>query len=327
MVSDSTAAVSRVALSLAAYGATPCTGDIFSPQGMPRLTVKATGATLSAVQSVAWSALDQAKLPATLSSTTDCGDLDPLTVCATFTQSICQAMTNYATDSTCAFSNDDKILTVTATTSAGSTTAVLNAKTASPALPNSFTTCSTPKTQQDVTALYQVAFSANRDDDVVGGTKGVSLYSPIVGTLSLRNADAAGQLSFYITDVTVQLRAQGSTTALASRTFTRSEKQRLMQSLSSPYYADAHFCRTVSSAGACTSFYSAYSNPLTQALPSSYSVQGTHKSCEAAVSSSSMNQDRFIFTPRSVCCAPPSRLFSLALACSRMLSLALACSR
>ena len=81
---------------------------------------------------------------------------------------------------------------------------------------------------------HQVALIAHRDNDGVGGTESVSLYSPIGGTLSLSNADAASQLSSYITDVSMQLRAQGSTTALASRAFTRSEKQRLMQSLISP---------------------------------------------------------------------------------------------
>ncbi len=54
MVSDSTSAVSRVVLSLSVYDATPCTGDIFSPQGMSRMTVKATGATPSSVASVSW---------------------------------------------------------------------------------------------------------------------------------------------------------------------------------------------------------------------------------------------------------------------------------
>ena len=92
MVSDSTSAVSRVVLSLSVYDATPCTGDIFSQQGMPRMTVKATGATPSSVASVSWSALDRTELPATLSSTSDCGDADPLTVCATFVQSSCMKM-------------------------------------------------------------------------------------------------------------------------------------------------------------------------------------------------------------------------------------------
>jgi hypothetical protein len=157
----------------------------------------------------------------------------------------------------------------------------------------------------DVTAQYDVVFSAIRED----GSSGVSLYQPIVGTLMLSSASAAGPLSFYITDVTVQLRAQGGTAPLASRTFTRSEKQRLMQSLSSPYYADAHYCRTAPSAGVCSSFYSDFTNPLTRAsaLASTFNVQGTHKSCQAAATK---NQDRFIFTPRYVC-----RAVSLALRC------------
>ncbi len=310
--------MNRVALSLTAYGATPCTGEIFSPQGMPWMTVKATGASASAVESLVWSALDQTKLPATLSSTSNCDDTDPLTVCATFVQTSCkvmngnvcaemaqncQVMTNFAQDNTCSFANDDKILTVTATSSAGSTTTVLNPRTTSPVLLNKFSTCSTPKTQMDVTAQYDVVFSAKRED----GSSGVSLYQPIVGTLMLSSASAAGPLSFYITDVTVQLRAQGGTTPLASRTFTRSEKQRLMQSLSSPYYVDAHYCRTAPSAGVCSSFYSAFTNPLTtaSALASTFNVQGTHKSCQAAAT---MNQDRFMFTPRYVC-----RAVSLAL--------------
>jgi hypothetical protein len=63
--------------------------------------------------------------------------------------------------------------------------------------------------------------------------------------------------------VTVQMRVPGATTPLAARTLTREEKQRLMVSLSSPYYADAHWCRTVASAtGACSSFYAINKNPL-----------------------------------------------------------------
>jgi hypothetical protein len=299
LVSESSSSVSRVVLSLTAYSATPCTGDIFSPQGTPRMTVKATGASESAVNSISWSAQDQNRLPATLSGTSNCGDQDPLTECATFVQSSCQVMNNFP-DSTCSFANDDKVLIVTATTNQGSTTTVLDPKTASPVLPNKWRTCSSPRTQLDVTAQYQVSFRATREDDVVAGTKGVSLYMPIVGTLVLSNANAAGPLSIYISDVTVLLRLPSSTTPLASRTFTRVEKQRLMQSLSSPYYADAHYCRNAPSAGACTSFYSAYSNSLTasEAMASTYNVQGTHKSCQAAMSLTTMNQDRFIFTPR-----------------------------
>ncbi len=54
----------------------------------------------------------------------------------------CQAMTNFQ-GSTCTFSNDDKFLTVTATTSANSTTTwtFLNPRSASPELPIRFTTC------------------------------------------------------------------------------------------------------------------------------------------------------------------------------------------
>ena len=101
-------------------------------------------------------------------------------------------------------------------------------------------------------------------------------------------------MSFYLTDVTVELRARGATGApLASRTFTRTEKQRLMQSIASPYYADSHYCRSMSLA-TCSSFYSLFSNPLTTASSSTYNVNGGYKSCEA---STVMNQDRFVFTP------------------------------
>jgi hypothetical protein len=128
-------------------------------------------------------------------------------------------MNNFV-DGTCSFANDDKLMT--ATNGAGSTTTVLNPKTAS--LPNSFTNCSVPKTTQNVTAQYSISFNAMRDD----GACGISLYRPIVSTIELTNLNPSGSLSFYITDVTVQLRVQGASgTPLASRTFTRTEKQRL----------------------------------------------------------------------------------------------------
>ena len=65
----------------------------------------------------------------------------------------------------------------------------------------------------------------------------------------------------------------------------------------------------MTSAGLCSSFYTAFTNELTRAsaLASTFNVQGMHKSCQAAATK---NQDRFIFTPRYVC-----RAVSLALRC------------
>jgi hypothetical protein len=275
-MSDSTGAMNRVALSIVSYGATPCTGEIFSAQGTPYMTIKATGLSPSDVANITWSATDQVLQSANLVNSTDCGDADANTTCVVFTQAGCQAMNNFI-DGTCSFANEDKLLTVSATNNAGSTTTILN-----PSLPNSFTTCSVVKTTQNVTAQYNISFSASRDD----GVAGISLYRPIVSTVELTNLNSSGPLSFYITDVTVQLRAGGK--SLASRTFTRAEKQRLMRSLTSPYYADSHYCRSET----CSSFYSLYSNPLTTASSSTYNVNGGYKSCTTV-----MNQDRFVFTP------------------------------
>jgi hypothetical protein len=74
-------------------------------------------------------------------------------------------MNNFV-DGKCSFANADKLMTVTATNGAGSTDLVLNPKTAS--LPNSFTTCSVPKTTQNVTAQYSINSSAVRDDGAAG---------------------------------------------------------------------------------------------------------------------------------------------------------------
>jgi surface protein len=281
-VSNSNGAVNRVALSMVSYGATPCTGEIFSAQGTPYMTIKATGLSENDVSSLAWSATDQVKNNATILRSNDCGDVDSKTTCVVFSQVGCQAMNNFQ-DRTCSFANNDKVLIVTATNIAGSTTNMLTA----PLNNNTFTTCSIPKTTQNVTALYSINFTATRED----GAPGISLYRPIVSKLVLTNLNSSGPLSFYITDVTVELRQASST--LVSHTFTRSEKQKLM-SLTSPYSADAHYCRTMSSSDKCSSFYSLFSTPFTAASNSTYNVNGGYKSCQDMTV---MNEDRFIFTP------------------------------
>ena len=282
-VSRSNGTLNRVALDLVSYGATPCTGEIFSPQGTPYMSIKATGLSENDISSITWSAIDQVKNNATIVSTNDCGDADSKTTCVVFTQVGCQAMNNFP-DSTCSFANNNKMMMVTATNNAGSTTKIITAP-----LNTIFTTCSTPKTTQNVTAFYNVSFTATRDD----GASGISLYRPIVSKINLTNLEKFGSLSFYITDVTVEIRQRDSAAVLVSRTFTRSEKQRLMSSISSPYYADAHYCRTMSQSQ-CSSFYSLFSNPLTNASSSSYNVNGGYKNCQAITD---MNQDHFIFTP------------------------------
>jgi hypothetical protein len=293
LVSDSTVTVSQVVLDTPGYSAAPgCPGvsALFSPMGVPQLTVRAKGASAAEMSGVIWSAvLDGATLPPPTVS--DCGDADTTTQCAIFAAPGCQPMTNFAGGS-CSFSNEDKAFSVTVTTSLGVTKKVLNAGLIFPG--RKFTTCSVPLTTQDVTADYQVAFTASREN----GAAGISLSQPIVGKLKLLNGNPSGALSFYILDVTVQMRVPGATTPLAARTFTREEKQRLMMSLSSPYYADAHWCRTVASAtGACSSFYAINKNPLATALPAVYSAATTsgYKSC--APLAGSMNEDRFTFTP------------------------------
>jgi hypothetical protein len=293
LVSDSTVTVSQVVLDTPGYGAAPgCPGvaALFSPMGVPQLTVRAKGASAAEVGGVIWSAVLDGATLAPL-SVSDCGDADTTTQCAVFAAPGCQPMINFGNGS-CSFSNEDKAFSVTASTSLGVTKKVLNAGLIFPG--RKFSTCSVPLTTQDVTANYQVAFSASRED----GSAGISLSQPIVGKLTLLNGNATGALSFYILDVTVQMRLPGSTTPLAARTFTREEKQRLMMSLSSPFYADAHWCRTIASAsGACSSFYAIYKNPLATALPALFGAATTagYKSCEPLAGS--MNEDRFTFTP------------------------------
>jgi hypothetical protein len=195
-------------------------------------------------------------------------------------------------DGSCSFSNEDKAFSVTASTSLGTTKKVLNAGVIFP--DRKFFTCSVALITQNVTGDYQIAFSASRED----GSAGISLSQPIVGKFMLLNGNPTGALSFSILDVTVQMRLPGSTTPLFARTFTREEKQRLMMSLSSPYYADAHWCRTVASASeTCSSFYALYNNPLTSALPAVFGAATTsgYKSCEPLAGF--MNEDRFTFTP------------------------------
>lgn len=277
-------------------GAAPCTGYIFSPQGDPWLTVCAKVANTSALQSLRWSALDATGRALAPSSTSDCDDGDPLTACATFQQTGCQPMINYD-DATCSFSEADIAFQVTATSDEGAAAATISP--AAYGLPNKFTTCSEPMTVKDVSANYQVYFSASREDDL-GGTQDISLYRPVITTLKLTKANPFGPHSFFLANLTVQLRIAASSTLLASRVFTREDKLRYMQSSSSPYFADAHYCRAVipGESSTCTSFYSIHSNQLTSApaLAATYG-QGTHKSCEPARSATTVDEDRFIFTP------------------------------
>ena len=293
LIGASTFNISRVVLDASGYSvAAGCPGvaALFSPMGVPQLTVRAKGASAAEVGGVIWSAvLDGTALQPL--SVSDCGDADATTQCAVFAAPGCQPMINFA-DGSCSFSNEDNSFSVTASTSMGVTKKVLNAGLIFPGL--KFSTCSVALTTQNVTGFYQIAFSASREDH----SAGISLSQPIVGKFKLLNVNTTGTLSFSILDVTVQLRLSGSNTTLASRTFTRAEKQRLMMSLSSPYYADAHWCRTAASAsGICSSFYALYNNPLTSALPAVFGAATTsgYKSCEPL--SGFMNEDRFTFTP------------------------------
>jgi hypothetical protein len=291
-VSDTTPALDQLALDAVAYGATPGCSDgaeHFSPMGMPWITVRATGRSAGEVAAVVWSALMDGAVTAPVSKS-DCDDQNPLTVCATFHSSSCQPMVNFAANKTCIFSNEDKAFSVTATTALGATSATI--------LPGldfphaTFSTCYTPEATQDVTGQFAMALSTTSTD----GSAAISLSSPIVSRLVLQNVSATGTLSLYISDVTVQLRVRGSNQTLAARTFTREEKQRLMQSASSPYFADAHYCRTATS-GTCLSFYGANTSPFCNAAPAIYhdATTGGFKGCEPLVGA--MNEDRFIFTP------------------------------
>ena len=277
-VSNTTAVIDRVELSVIALGVVPCTG-YFESMGRPWLKVKATGSSVVTT----WSASDKASVSAILNGTSDCGDMDPLTLCALFVHSGCQRMNSSLT---CTFANMETVpLIVVASNMAGVTTTAMDPYSKS-SIPSSFTNCPMPQTKQNVTARYTVAFSAARED----GESGISLYRPIVSTLAVTNLASSGAMSFYINDATIQLRVPGSSSVVASRTFTRADKQWLMHSLGSPYYTDAHYCRTAE----CAPFYSPInSNALTIASKNTYNASGLgYKSCSVV-----KNQDTFVFTP------------------------------
>jgi hypothetical protein len=278
------------------FGATPGCGDgspHFTPMGMPWLTVRATGATALAEADLSWSAVMSSGGWTLPFSESDCGDGNPATFCATFHSSVCQPMVISA-DNTCSFANKDIAFPVSVTSAFGATN-----KTFLTSLLFSgkmFSPCDRPETTLNVTANYKIGFNALGEDD----SPAISLTTPVVARLSLLNASS---VSIYITEVTVELIAPASTTGLAAvtlafHTFTREEKLSLMREEISPYYADAHFCRTPSGA-TCSSFYGidGNENDLTKAAADIYraSATGGYKSCQGL---SALNEDRFIFTPR-----------------------------
>jgi hypothetical protein len=260
---------------------------------MPWLTVRATVATAFAAADLSWSAVMSSGEWTQPFSTDDCGDGDPLTLCATFRSPVCQPMVNFA-NNTCSFANKDSAIPVSVTSAFGATRKTFLTSLLFPG--KMFSLCDRPVTTQNVTANYNIGFDALGED----GSQAISLTTPVVARLSLQDASS---VSIYITEVTVELIAPASTNGLAavtlaSHTFTREEKLSLMREEISPYYADAHFCRTPSGA-TCTSFYGidGNDNDLTKAAASVYraSATGGHKSCQGL---SALNEDRFIFTPR-----------------------------